>query len=257
MGEVRLTTGPGSTLCDLRQSGALKVLFPDGDGPGLTGILLNTAGGVTGGDRLRLSAVAGTGGRLTLTTQAAERIYAARPGETAIVTTDLTIAAGARLDWLPQETILFDRAALRRGLSVAMAADATLLLVEPLVLGRPAMAETVRDARVSDVLRIRRDGALIYADRLALNGDLAATFSRRAVANGAGAAAQIVYAAPDAARHLAPLRGLLPSTAGASLAADGLLIARLLAPDAFDLRQALIPVLTLLRGDALPRSWML
>ncbi len=190
----------------------MKALFPDRDGPGLTAVVLNTAGGITGGDRLALSAQAGAGSRLTLTTQAAERLYAALPGETGHVANRLRLEAGARLDWLPQETILFDRAAIRRSMEIEMAADAPLLLVEPLILGRPAMGEVVRQAAFLDAIRLTRAGVLTYADGLRLVGDASSTLlARPATGAGAGAAALILYAAPDAHRFLAPLGRCCPT----------------------------------------------
>ena len=265
-GAVRLASkarsgGDGSTLADLRQQGSLKALFPRGDGPGLVAMLLNTAGGVTGGDRMAVTAEAQAGSRLVLTTQAAERLYAALPDETGQVVNRLAVGPGARLDWLPQETILFDRARVRRSLTVEMAPDARFVMVEPLILGRPAMGETVRQASFSDRIRIHRDGALLFADRLALDGDLAARFARPGVAAGGGAVATLLVAASGAEDLLNPLRRLLDDTpgasAGAAAPAEGLLVARFVADDAFTLRRALIPALTHLHGHPLPRSWML
>nr|WP_275982001.1 urease accessory protein UreD [Frigidibacter sp. ROC022] len=260
-GEVRLsskrTGGAVSTLDGLRQAGCFRALFPDHDGPGLTAMLLNTAGGVTGGDRLRLTARAGARSRLSLTTQAAERIYAASSGETGRITNSLSLDSGARLDWLPQETILFDQGVLRRALTVDMEPDATLLAVEPLILGRPAHGELLRQVALRDQIRVSRGGELIQADALRLVGDATAILSGPATGNGLGAFAALIYAAPDADAFLDPLRALLPAPSAASLIRDGLLLARLAAPDAFTLRRILIPALTLLHGHALPRSWTL
>ncbi len=249
--------GAASGLDDLRSSGALKMLFPRCGAERVTGVMVNTAGGVTGGDRLNIAATAGADSRLTLTSQAAERIYRAQPGEVGQISTRLQLHDGARLDWLPQETILFDRSALNRSLQIDMAGDATALIVEPLVFGRAAMGETVSDAALHDRIHLRRDGKLIFADTLHLSGDVQAHLTRPAVAAGAGAMAGILFAGPQAETHLAPLRALMPPTGGVSLIRPGLLFARLLAPDSFVLRQTLVPVLTRLNGGALPRTWML
>lgn len=258
VGLLRVSSrGTGSALDGLRQSGAMKALFPRGTPGRLAVTLLNTAGGVTGGDRLSVEARAGAGSRLSLTTQAAERIYAALPGETGRVSTALTVEPGARLDWLPQETILYDRCRLRRSLTVEMAAEARLLLAEPVVFGRAAMGEVLRQVEVLDRIRISRDGVPLWQDALRLTGDAAALLAGPATGGGAGAAATVLFAAPEAEALLAPVRALLPATGGAGLARPDLLVLRLVAPDAFLLRRTLVPALTLLNGSPLPRSWML
>jgi urease accessory protein len=255
-GEARVSVrdGGGRTrLAGLRQAGSLKLVFPQG--AGMTAMVVNTAGGVTGGDRLSLAAEAGAGARLTLTTQAAERLYAALPGEPGRIANRLSLEGGARIDWLPQETIVYDRARIERSLAIEMDADATLLAVEPLVFGRRAMGERVTSLALTDRIRLSRGGELLLADTLRLHGDAAAILARTAA--GAGAAATLLYAAPDAEARLPALRALLPATAGASLARPRLIVARFLAGDGFSLRAGLIPALTLLHGSDLPRSWML
>ncbi|QIZ82518.1 urease accessory protein UreD [Thalassovita gelatinovora] len=249
----------GSAIADLRTSGCMKMLFPRSDGQELTGIMLNTAGGVTGGDRLAIQAGAKAGSHLRLSTQAAERIYRAQPGEVGRIETRLSAEDGARLDWLPQETILFDRAALDRRLTVDLSATARLLLVEPLIFGRAAMGEAVNDAQLTDRIRVTRDDALIFADTMRLQGNLQAHMTRSAIGAGAGAMATVLLATTvDEADHLLPhIRALLPTTAGASVIRPGLLYLRLLAPDGFELRKTLLPVLTCLNGANLPRTWMI
>lgn len=246
-----------SVLSEFRTSGCLKTLFPHGSTDRLTGVFLNTAGGITGGDRLQFKAEAGVGAHLCLTTQAAERIYRAQPKEVGHVNNHLTIAPGARLDWLPQETILFDHGALDRSLSIEMAHDSRLLAVESLILGRSAMGETLNETHLRDRIRVRRGGELIFADTLRLSTEMLHDLSGAAMLNGAGAMASVVFAAPEAEAHLPHLRSLMPATGGVSLIRPGLLFARLVAQDSFVLRQSLIPVLTHLNGTNLPRTWMI
>lgn len=140
----------GTRLMGLRQSGALRALFPRRGGAALEAIVVNTAGGVTGGDRLAVEAAAEDGAHLTLTTQAAERAYRAQPGSTGIVRNTLRLGGRARLAWLPQETILYDGCAMSRTLGVEMARDAAFTMVEALVFGRAAMGETLRGAWFRD-----------------------------------------------------------------------------------------------------------
>jgi urease accessory protein len=242
---------------DLRQSGSMKLAFPQTHRKDIEAILVNTAGGITGGDRFSIAADVQPDATLTLTTQAAERAYKAQPGETGQVTTTLTVAANARLNWLPQELILFDRCALTRGLEVSLATGARLLMVEPVVFGRVAMNEQLRDVMFQDRIRIWRAGLPLYADGMSLQGDAAARLARGAIADGAGAMASLVYVAPDASSHLAAIRALLPATAGASMLASDVLVLRQLAPDSLELRRALIPVLDRLTQNTLPTSWRL
>lgn len=259
-GQVRLSSklrGAASVIDDLAMAGSVKVLFPRGGGDGLDAMLINTAGGVTGGDRFFIEAAAGADTTLTLTTQAAERAYAAR-GETAgRVETHLTAGAGARLNWLPQETILFNAHHFERRLAVDLAPDAGFLMVEPLILGRVAMGETLTEGRFRDRVEIRRAGRVIYLDGVALTGDIAAQTASRVTMNGARAMAALVYAGADAEAFLEPLRALLPETGGASLVTPDLLTCRIVAADSFALRRALVPAIRLLNQDEIPRPWML
>lgn len=245
----------GSELQDLRHAGSLRALFPRSDARNLQVVLTNTAGGVTGGDRFRTRIVAGPKTGVTVTTQAAERAYRAQPGEVGRIDNRLHVQPGARLNWLPQETILFDGCALIRRLSIEMARNSAFLLVEPLVFGRAAMGEAVRRGRLDDRIELRRDGTLCYLDRIKLEGDLQRLLSGPAVAAGAGALATLVYAAPDAEARLETLRDLMPETGGASLLRPDFLVGRILASDSFVLRRSLMPALAYLHDDLTPRPW--
>ncbi|MDF1717817.1 MAG: urease accessory protein UreD, partial [Antarcticimicrobium sp.] len=192
-------------------------MFPRQRGAALEAILINTAGGITGGDRFSAALEVGANAHLAVTTQAAERAYRAQPGEIAQVRTRAQVAAGARLDWLPQETILFNAAALHRKLRIDLDGDARLLLLEPLVFGRAAMGETLTGIHFRDRIEITRQGAPLYIDALAFSGDAAAHLARPGVAAGAGAMASLVFVAPEAEAHLDALRALMPATGGVSL----------------------------------------
>lgn len=257
-GEVRLSaksTPRGTAIGTLYQRGALKAVFPRS--LDFTAVMVNTAGGVTGGDQFSLSAVAEAGSALTLTTQAAERAYRARPGETGRITTRLQIEAGARLSWLPQETILFDGAGFERAMRVDMAADAHLLLVEPLILGRAAMGEARVEARMSDRIEIYREGALFYRDAWHMAGDVTGHFQRAALGAGARAMATLVVVSHTAEAQLETLRAHLGPHGGASLRQPGLVLARILAEDGYQLRKRLLPALDFLTGARLPTCWRL
>ncbi len=247
-----------TVLGTMRQEGCLKIRFPrPGPAEWAGAVLINSAGGVAGGDRLRTEIDAGPDTRATVASQAAERFYRALPGSFAEVANTITVQAGGALEWLPQETILFDGSALRRTLRVALAGDASFLGVESLVFGRAAMGETLRSAHLRDLIEIRRDGRLLLHDRIRLDGSAASLLGRRAVAAGGAAVATLIHVAPHAEARLDALRtALAPLEAGAS-AWDGMLVARIVAENGGCLRAALVAGLRVLRDDRpLPRVWL-
>ena len=254
-GRIAVEARHGKTvLTSLFQDGAAKIRLPSQRSAGLEAVLINTAGGVTGGDRLAWSAKAGPQTHLTLTTPAAEKAYRANSGE-ARIEISLEAGAGASLFWLPQETILFEGSSLRRRINAGIAADATLLIAECIVFGRTEMGEALQQARYRDSWRISRGGKLLQAEEFSLGPDAARQLGRPALFDGAGAMASLIYVSPQAADLLDPLRALLGDRAGASTW-DGRILARMLARDGFELRQRLVPVLKLLNGQAeLPKLW--
>lgn len=235
----------------------MKLVFPTTYRHDAEAIIVNTAGGITGGDTFSVSATVGSGASLTLTTQAAERAYKAQKGEVGKVDTQLKVASNARLNWLPQEMILFNKSALHRRLSIDLEPDAQLLMVEPVVFGRAAMDETLGDVFFDDRIVIRRNGRPCYLDGMTLTGNAVETLASPAVAGGAGAMASMVFISPQASFILDQVRAFLPDTAGASMIADDILVLRALAPDSLELRRSLLPVLDLLTNDTLPTSWRL
>ena len=238
------------------QSGCLRMRQVQ-DGDQTCAVLINTAGGVAEGDSLDQAIAWDEGARATATTQAAEKIYRALSDGCAI-STHLSVARGAHAEWLPQETILFDAFRLRREARIVLEEDVTFLGVEALVLGRAAMGETVRRGSLRDRMRIWRGGKLIYADTLALDGDIAALMDRAAVGAGARAMAVIVHASAQARALRDPVRDALQDAAGLAAAScwNGLLAVRLLAPDSEVLRRDIALALTVLReGSPLPRVW--
>ena len=252
---MRLREGR-TMLADLYQEGCLKARMPRPvDWAEI--VQLNSSGGVAGGDALEVSVSLEPGASACVTAQAAERFYRALDRTApSTVRNHLHLAEGAAMEWLPQETILFDRAALTRTLDIDLAAGARFLGVEMLVFGRLAMGESVRQLTLADTIRLRRDGRLIWHDALRFSGDPHTALARPGIADGAVAAASLIMAASDAPRHLEALRAALaPFEAGVS-ALDGLLTARILAPTGQALRHAVTAGLAVLReGRALPRVW--
>lgn len=241
------------------QSGCLRMRLPRREhaGEAPCAVLINTAGGVAEGDRLDQQIAWGEDTVATVTTHAAEKIYRALTRGSAISTT-LTVAPGASAEWLPQETILFDAARLRRDARIMLEGDVTFLGLEAVVLGRTAMGETVRSGALRDRMRIWRNGRLIYADTLALEGDIAALMQRAAIGGGAKGMAVIIHASAAAKALLGPVRDALEGAAGLAAASswNGLLAVRLLAPDGETLRHDVALALAALReGRPLPRVW--
>ena len=261
-GDLRLSwkrRGLVTALDDLRQEGCLKARFPR-SAPHAEATTLNTGGGVAGGDRLSTTLTLRDGASATVASQAAERFYRALPDDPpAHVRAAIRLAPGAALEWLPQEGIVFDEAALDRRLEVEMDGSARFLGVEALVFGRTAMGERVRTVRLADTIRIHRDGRLVLHDAIRLHGECAATLDRPATGGGCAALATLVLVAADAGDRLDAVRTVLeatPAQAGAS-AWDGMLVVRLLARDGADLRLAVIAALSSLReGRTLPRTWL-
>jgi urease accessory protein len=238
------------------QAGCLRMRRVE-DGATPCAVLINTAGGVAEGDSLDQRVAWEEGAAATVTTQAAEKIYRALSAGCDI-STRLTVARGARAEWLPQETILFDAFRLRREAQIVLADDVTFLGVEALVLGRAAMGEAVTSGSLRDRMRIWRGGRLIYADTLALDGDIAALMDRAAIGGGARAMAVIVHASAEAAALRDPVREVLEGASGLAAAScwNGLLAVRLLAPDSEVLRRDVALALSVLRGGhPLPRAW--
>ena len=260
IGAASVSSKAGARGCScidgLRQSGALKVLFPQAR-TALEAILINTAGGITGGDSFMIEATAGKASHLSLTTQAAERGYKAQSGQTGRVQTKLCGEANSTLFWLPQETILFEGTRVSRRLTVELHDSARFLMVEPILFGRCAMGEDVRDISFRDRIEIRRSGQTVYKDGIDLEGDVATTLDRPAIANGARAMASIVYICENASAQITTLQNLIGAKGGVSLLREDLLVMRLLAEDGYALREALLPCLDLLSQNTLPQSWRL
>ena len=169
----------------------------------------------------------------------------------------LKVADGGELGWLPQETILFDRSRLRRAIDVELAPDARLLLSESVVFGRSGMGEAVDEGCLFDRWRSRRDGRLIYAETVRLDGAVAQWLAQKAVTKGGVAIATLVLVPGDDA-IVAAVRALAPQFRGevGASAWNGLAVVRLIAADGAALRNDLLAVLTAIRGAALPRLWL-
>lgn len=243
----------------LAQEAPLRALFPaveSGEAP--EAAIVNTGGGVVGGDRYGVDIEVEADAALTITTPAAEKIYRSE-GAKAEIVTHLRCGERARLDWLPQETILFDGARLSRRLDIELAASARFLGVETVLFGRRASGEMLTCGALRDAWTLRVGGRPVWADAIGLSGDIAAHRSKRFGIEDAAGYATIVVAGPDAAELLALAR---EAAAGAATLVNGVLLLRFLDSDAARLRDAVVEALSVLRPRATggrggaPRLWL-
>jgi urease accessory protein len=240
----------------LHESGSLRVRFPSPEAQGLSAVFVNTAGGIAGGDRFDIDIATGEGARLTVTTAAAEKIYRAQ-GPAAQLNITLKAAANSHLSWLPQETILFDRARVNRRIDIDLAESASLLLCEIVVFGRAAMGEKMLTGSFADRWRLRRGGRLVFAETVRLDGDIGEKLNRPAVAKGGVAIGTALIVPGDEAlvERIREASGSLGGEVGIS-AWNGFAMARFCAQDAAKLRADMIAVLGCVGGPALPRLWL-
>jgi urease accessory protein len=224
-------------------------------------VIVNTGGGMAGGDRAKVEISLDVGAKALVTTQAAEKIYRA-DGAPIFAEVTLDVAARGSLIWAPQETLLFEGAHLSRRLQVNVAFDASLLIVESVVFGRLAHGETQINAAFQDSWRIRRGGKLVFAEAFRLD-DAGVQLDRIAVGAGSRAVATLLWVGSEASARLEALRAALGAIceapgerleAGAS-ALDGTLVARLASVAPHRLRAAVVAAMHALRGREAPRVW--
>ncbi|MDX2158208.1 MAG: urease accessory protein UreD [Hyphomicrobiaceae bacterium] len=254
---VRLGAASGRTVVrELKQSGGYRLAMPSTFADHIEVSQINTGGGVAGGDRVETSVAIEQGADAVFSTQGAERIYRSSSAASEIGVR-LTLAAGGRLDWLPQQTILYAGARLRRRIEVDAAADSRLLMVEMLTFGRPASEECGEPARVDDQWRIRRGGRLVLTEALRLTGEMKSVLARPAVGGAARASAIVVHLAPDAPDRIDEARSALenvPCEAGVS-AWNGLMVGRFLAQRPADVIVGVSQLARALGRRDMPRVW--
>lgn len=239
----------------IHEAGSLRVRFPRSRTPALEAVIVNTAGGLAGGDRFAVELTAGTDAQVTVTSAAAEKVYRST-GPDARVRIALNVGPGGSVVWLPQETIVFNGARIARSIEVDLAQDARLVIAEAVIFGRLGMGESVEAGRFLDGWRVRRQGRLVFAETTRLDGAIAEKLREPAVADGGVGIATLLVAPADAALAdmlRAPDRDF-SGEIGIS-AWNGLALARFCAKDGAALRRDLITVLTTLPGRPLPRLW--
>lgn len=223
-----------SVLESLYQQGCLKARFPKWHETAKSGYLINTTGGIAEGDRLQTEIDVAEGASAVLTTQAAERVYRARSLESpAFVDTQVRVGRQAKIFWIPQETILFDGAAVHRNFEFEVESGGTLVAAETLVLGRSAMGEVVKTANLFDRWRIRRDGELVFADGFRLSGDVRSSFAGPALLRESTAISTLLVVGSDtlALQQALRDRAATDHVVSGSSVRRGVLVVRAASPD--------------------------
>jgi urease accessory protein len=241
---------------ELHEAGSLRVRFPTPEDNGLSAVLVNTAGGIAGGDRFDIDIASGNGARLTVTTAAAEKIYRA-DGLAAELNVTLKAEGRSHLSWLPQETILFDRAKIHRRFEIDLSDEASLLLCEIVVFGRLAMGERMQAGEFADRWRLRRGGRLAFAENIRLDGDIGGKLASPAIAKGGVAIGTSLIVPGDEAlvERIREASDAFGGEVGIS-AWNGFAMARFCAQDAARLRADMMAVLGRASGSPLPRLWL-
>jgi urease accessory protein len=238
-------------LLHLYQASPCRALFPRPESDAqLDAILVNTGGGLVEGDRLDFTIRTESDARLRIRSQAAEKTYRSLT-ETSRIDVTLDAQAASLIQWVPEETILFDGARLERRIVADLAADARLLAVETILFGRRARGESFTHGRLHESWRIRIAGRLVWADAIRLDGDFDQRRQRRFAFGDAAGYTSLVYAGPDAVALLKMAQEIavsLPSRTGATLV-DNVLLMRSLDPDEARLRASASAMTRALAGE--------
>jgi len=266
-GACRIVVGGssrGTCIMDVFQKSPMRVVFPNtGDDRSREAVLLNTSGGIAGADRLQSEVTALGTASLAVTTQAAEKIHRAIDAPAEIKTT-LKLCDSAKLAWLPQETIVFNEARVRRRTEIDISPGSELLALEWFVLGRTARGESMLAGSITDTWLVRKNGRLIWGDTLRLTDVVLPHLPHKALLSDSKAIATLLCfgEALEARQQLIrDLSGSLDCQCGATLV-GGLLVARFAARSSFELKTALRHLLEEFRKQMgpgpfrVPKMWL-
>src|SRR5215510_5595664 len=231
----------GTQIVDVFQRSPLRVIFPTiGATVVKEAVLINTAGGIAGGDRLECEVTAMASASIAVTSQTAERVYRALD-EPARILTKLKVGDGARMAWFPQETIIFNWARLQRETEIEISTGAELLALEWLVFGRAAHGEQILGGQLSDRWRVKNNDRLIWADTFHVREEGYTQLKRKALLGNCKAIATMIYFGPKLSKRLELLRDISSSLnclCGAT-SVGGLIVVRLAADSSWNLKLAL------------------
>ncbi len=265
LGSVRVSGGVSihcqqrlgqSRIVNTRERDGYKVRSPRRSEPP-EAVLINTGGGIAAGDDILHDICVDDGADLTVTTQASERIYRSIDGAMSKIDARIELGAGAGLNWLPQDTIIFDRSRLERNITAEITDTSRLLVAETLVLGRVAMGETLTEGLFRDKWRIHRGGKLVFAENVLLRDETFHLLNAAAIAGGAQAILTLVFLAPDAEDRLSAVREVLASAKFdcAASAWNRMLVVRGLALKTEQVRSLMSELVPALHRGTLPRVW--
>ncbi|MFC7292916.1 urease accessory protein UreD [Hirschia litorea] len=254
-----------SHLKRLFETDALKLRFPKNNITyALEGILVNTAGGLAGGDSLSLNIHVEKGADLTITSQACERVYKSLEEE-AVVDLRLRADADSNLIWAPQETIIYNNARLTRTIDVTLSPSSTFLAIEAIIWGRELMGEQVRNGALRDSWRIKVGDQLVHAENTRLEGDIHMQMQNGVVAKGGRATATLLMVGANCEKHLHACRSICASANGVVGGAShwhvgpyAKLLIRLVGDTSYDLRKCVVQLVMQLSSNGIPpRVWSL
>ena len=231
----------GTRIADVFERSPIRIMFPrDIRGAVEEAVLVNTAGGIAGGDRLEVAVTALANASIAVTSQAAEKVYQAL-NEPARITTKLKAFELAKLAWLPQETIVFNCGRLKRETEIELSSGAELIALESLVLGRAAHGEEMTGGHITDSWRVKKDGRLIWADSFRIGEEIFAHLHRKALLSNCKALATLIYFGPRLDMRLEFVRDVALSLQCqcAATSVSGLIIVRFAATMSYDLKLAL------------------
>lgn len=254
---VRFQSTDGETrLSDLAESGGYRLRFPTTHAAYSEAVQINTGGGIAGGDRTAFAFDVTASSDVVIASQAAERIYRSL-GPASEIDIRIALGADARLDWLPQETVLYSGGRLRRRFEIDVDRSSRLTMVEQLAFGRVASGESLSDGMVDDTWHVRRDGCLILVEALRMTGHLSKLLLRPSVGSTARASAILLHVAPDAEERLDAVRSSLAEARSdcAASAWNGMLIVRFLADTVAPIRHDIILLTEALTRRQMPRVW--
>jgi len=247
-----------NSIVERYASAPVRILTPSVQGGIPEAVLANTSGGIAGGDTSHIDILVAQNAQALVTGQAAEKIYRSIDMPASIRTV-IKIEDGSTLEYLPQESILFDGAKLNRAVNISLGARSCLLLSEMFVLGRWAMNEDFTRGIFLDRWSIDVAGQPIWREGLRVEGGLSSLSSSLGFAN-ARALATIFYAGANAAEVLGLARDVIGPMGGATIV-RGMLVVRMLGNEAGMLKQQLSEIISIIRAAALgrpaevPRVW--